>query len=114
MQIQGALASKMAHHARKSLSFACQSATLFIMVRVEGLEPPRLTAVEPKSTASTNSAIPALTAARSSPQGPGPQEAASISPVMKIATEKSISPTALLIGVPERHPYISGVQPHAL
>lgn len=105
MQIQGALASKMAHHARKSLSFACQSASLF-MVRVEGLEPPRLAAVEPKSTASTNSAIPALTAARSSPQGTGPQEAASISPVMKIATENSISPTALLIGVPERHPYI--------
>lgn len=62
MQIQGALASKMPHIARKSLSFACPSATLIYMVRVEGLEPPRLSAVEPKSTASTNSAIPALTA----------------------------------------------------
>ena len=29
------------------------------MVRVEGLEPPRLAALEPKSSASTNFAIPA-------------------------------------------------------
>jgi hypothetical protein len=29
------------------------------MVRVEGLEPPRLAALEPKSSASTNSATPA-------------------------------------------------------
>ena len=30
-----------------------------IMVRVEGLEPPRLAALDPKSSASTNFAIPA-------------------------------------------------------
>jgi hypothetical protein len=32
----------------------------FILVRVEGLEPPHLTVPEPKSGASTNFAIPAL------------------------------------------------------
>ena len=30
------------------------------LVRVKGLEPPRLTALEPKSSASTSSATPAL------------------------------------------------------
>ncbi len=30
------------------------------MVRMEGLEPPRLAALEPKSSASTSSATPAL------------------------------------------------------
>ena len=30
------------------------------LVRVEGLEPPRLAALEPKTSASTNFAIPAL------------------------------------------------------
>ena len=33
--------------------------SFFILVRVEGLEPPRLAAPEPKSGASTNSATPA-------------------------------------------------------
>ena len=34
--------------------------TLFPLVRVEGLEPPRRKTPEPKSGASTNSATPAL------------------------------------------------------
>jgi hypothetical protein len=38
--------------ARKSLS-------CLIVVRAEGLEPPRLSPLEPKSSASTNSATPA-------------------------------------------------------
>ena len=32
---------------------------LYIFVRVKGVEPPRLAALDPKSSASTNSAIPA-------------------------------------------------------
>ena len=36
------------------------SYTLAIFVRVKGVEPPRLAALDPKSSASTNSAIPAL------------------------------------------------------
>jgi hypothetical protein len=35
---------------------------IIMMVRVEGLEPPRLAAPEPKSGASTNFATPALKA----------------------------------------------------
>ena len=61
MQIPGALASKMAHSALKSLVHRLPGCLIY-MVRVERLELPCLSAVEPKSTASTNSAIPALTA----------------------------------------------------
>ena len=38
------------------------------MVRVEGLEPPRLAAPEPKSGASTNSATPATALALTKPR----------------------------------------------
>src|SRR5271167_587730 len=42
------------------------------MVRAEGLEPPRLASLEPKSSASTSSATPAHS--RGSPGRPGPPE----------------------------------------
>ena len=38
------------------------------MVRVEGLEPPRLAALEPKSSASTNFATPALSGGLAKPR----------------------------------------------
>ena len=48
---------KIAHEARR-----IRFQIFLIMVRVEGLEPPRLAAPEPKSGASTNFATPALLA----------------------------------------------------
>lgn len=87
MQIPACLASKMAQYMTESLVRRSPHQPLSIyMVRVERLELPCLSAVEPKSTASTNSAIPALRADRHpSSAGPIRTEAASITPVMKIA-----------------------------
>jgi hypothetical protein len=45
-------------------SFLLKSLLFLKEVRVEGLEPPYLTAVDPKSTASTNFATPAFEGAK--------------------------------------------------
>lgn len=63
------------------------------MVRVEGLEPPRLAAPEPKSGASTNSATPADArgkagrAALAKPFAGGEEEIASCEPMLGFRTE---------------------------
>ena len=49
--------------------FKVKGFRLLILVRMKGLEPPRLSALDPKSSASANSATPAISTMRMSDTG---------------------------------------------